>query len=194
MAATCWRQTARLADAIYEDDKVIATENGDLKQGAEGIREGLVQINRKDLAAGAVFIAIGLYFGLSAWFGLRIGRATAMGPGYFPVWLGAILVGFGLVIAIAAIGKPSVPMGIVSWRGVSLVTAGVVFFGVTVRGLGFAPALFFGVMMAALSTEKTSLRSAAIISFVLSAFSIAVFVWALRLPYDVIGPWLWHKG
>ena len=52
-------------------------------------------MNLKDCAAGMLFVAIGLLFAVNAWLGLSIGSAFAMGPGYFPILLGVILIGFG---------------------------------------------------------------------------------------------------
>jgi hypothetical protein len=153
-----------------------------------------MQVNRKDLAAGALFVAIGLYFALGAWFGLRIGHTLSMGPGYFPLWLGIILTGFGAVIAFNALRSEPAGLGRVSWRGVILVTASVVFFGATARGLGLGPALFISIVMASLSTDRTTWRGAVVISAALTVFCVLVFIVALRLPYDIVGPWLWHKG
>jgi hypothetical protein len=149
-----------------------------------------MRLNLRDLAAGALFIAIGSFFALSAIFNLSIGRALSMGPGYFPVLLGLILIGFGLAIAISGAADPAAPFGPVSWRGVGLVTASIVFFALTVRGLGMAVALGGATVLAALSTDRNSPLVAIAISLVLTTFCILVFVVALRLPYPIIGPWL----
>ena len=114
-----------------------------------------------------------------------------MGPGYFPILLGLILIGFGLAIAICGARRiRRRRSGSVSWRGVGLVTASIVFFALTVRGLGMAPALGGATMLAALSTDRNSPLFAIVLSLCLTAFCILVFVFALRLPYAVIGPWL----
>lgn len=149
-----------------------------------------MRLNLRDLAAGALFIAIGSFFSLSAFFNLPIGRALAMGPGYFPILLGLILIGFGLAIAITALATPAAPFGQVSWSGVGLVTASIVFFALTVRGLGMAAALGGATLLAALSSERNSPAFALMISLLLTSFCILVFVVALRLPYPIIGPWL----
>lgn len=149
-----------------------------------------MRVNPKDVAAGALFVAIGLAFGLNAWIGLRLGEARAMGPGYFPVLLGAILVVFGALIALRALGQPPAAFGRVSWRGVGLVTASIVFFAATIRGLGMAPALGGAALMAALSSGRMSWPAATVLSLVLTTFCIVVFLYALQLPYPVIGPWL----
>lgn len=149
-----------------------------------------MQPNLKDLAAGTVFVAIGLLFAVNAWLGLPIGRALAMGPGYFPILLGLLLIGFGLAIFLAGLRKPAESFGTVSWRGVSLVTASIVFFALTVRGLGVAPALGGASMLAALSTARNSFAFAIVLSLCLTTFCILLFVYALQLPYAAIGPWL----
>jgi hypothetical protein len=66
-----------------------------------------MRMNPRDLAAGALFIAIGGFFALNAWLNLAVGRAFAMGPGYFPILLGMILIGFGIAIGAAGLGKPA---------------------------------------------------------------------------------------
>ncbi len=146
--------------------------------------------NFRDLIAGIAFIVIGAAFGLNAWLSLRIGEAQSMGPGYFPVFLGLILVGFGGAIAFSAFGKVSEPLGRVSWRGIALVTVGIVFFAVTVRGLGMAPALSVATLLAALASGRLSLRASLLLAVGLTAFCVAIFLYALHLPYPVIGPWL----
>ncbi len=71
-----------------------------------------------------------------------------------------------------------------------LVTASIIFFAVTVRGLGMALSLGGACMMASLSTGRNTVLQSLIVSFCITAFSILVFVVGLRLPYPVIGPWL----
>jgi hypothetical protein len=149
-----------------------------------------MKINTRDLAAGGLFVVIGLAFGLNAWFTLRIGDVFAMGPGYFPVALGLILAGFGVAIALQGIGRPSEAFGHVPWRGLVLVIGAIFFFGVTVRGLGMAPALFVGTLMSSLSTGRMTLLAAAALSLAITVFSVLVFIYALALPYPVFGLWL----
>lgn len=149
-----------------------------------------MRVNPKDVAAGGIFVAIGLFFSLNAWFTLRIGAARSMGPGYFPVLFGIILIGLGLVIALTAIGRPRESFGEISWRGVFLVTLSIIFFAVTVRGLGMALALGGATVMAAMSSNRLTFVGSLITSASLTTFSILVFIYALRLPYPVIGPWL----
>ena len=153
-----------------------------------------MRANSKDLACGILFVAIGLFFALNAWRELRIGRAFEMGPGYFPILLGVLLTGLGIAIAITALGKPAESFGLISVRGTCLISLSVLFFAVTARPLGMLPSLLISTFIAACSTRQATFRSAIILSLVLTAFNIGIFIYALRLPYPVIGPWLSGGG
>ena len=147
-------------------------------------------INLKDLAAGALFVAIGAFFALDALFNLRIGQAFSMGPGYFPLVLGGGLVGLGLVIALLGIGKTTEPIGPVPWRGIALVIGAIIYFAATVRGLGMVLALGGATLMAALATGRMSWRAASLVSIVITGFCVLAFIYALRLPYPLFGRWI----
>jgi hypothetical protein len=149
-----------------------------------------VSVNLRDLAAGLAFVVIGLAFGVNAWLSLRIGEAQSMGPGYFPVLLGLVLIGFGVAVALSAVAKPAQSIGLVPWRGIILVTGAIVFFGLTVRGLGMVPALGVATTLAALASGRMSWVEVILLVVGLTTFCVLVFLYALQLPYPVLGPWL----
>jgi putative tricarboxylic transport membrane protein len=149
-----------------------------------------MQLNYKDVAPGAIYIAIGLAFAVTAMFNLRMGSGLNMGPGYFPRALGFILVGLGAIIIVGAIGKANSRIGKISWRGVAMVTLALFFFAFGVRTLGLVPALFGCVMLACLASDRISLVRAIAISAVLTIFAALLFVYGLGLPIPLIGPWL----
>lgn len=149
-----------------------------------------VTIDLKDLAAGALFIAIGLFFALDSLLNLRIGQAFSMGPGFFPLVLGGVLVGLGLLIAGLGIGRATEPFGPVPWRGLALVIGAVIFFGATIRGLGMVLSLGGATLMASLASGKMSWRGAVLLTIVLTAFCVLAFIYALRLPYPLFGRWI----
>ena len=65
-----------------------------------------------------------------------------------------------------------------------------IFFGLTVRGLGFVPALFLTALIAAFASRRMGLGMALLLSAALTLFSVAVFSYALGLPFQRFGPWL----
>jgi len=146
--------------------------------------------SQKDLIAGAVFVAFGLAFAITAW-SYDIGTALRMGPGYFPILLGSLLVLLGVGIAIEGrLRGAAPPAGPIPWRAIILLTAAVLFFGFTVRRLGLAPALFGAVLLAAFSSKRTTIVMAFVMAAGLSAVCILIFVELLGLPLPLIGPWL----
>lgn len=145
---------------------------------------------RNNLVCGLLFACLGLSFVVYAWRSLPIGEASSMGPGYFPTGLGILLIILGLTIGFSHSDKEERILPPVPWRGVTLITCAVLFFGGMVRTLGLAPSLLVSTFLAGLATGRLKPTSALILGVVLTAFSIAVFVIGLGMPYPIIGPWL----
>ncbi len=144
----------------------------------------------KDILAGAIFIAFGLAFAGGA-LTYDIGSLTTMGPGYVPLVLGVALTGLGgLIILKGFIAVEGEPIGPVDWRAVALITASLLFFGITVRGLGVVGALFGATLLAALARSATGIREALLIAAALTVVSVLIFIVALQLRLDLIGPWI----
>lgn len=149
------------------------------------------QTSIRDLLSGLVFIAFGLAFGYAS-LNYSIGTAFRMGPGYFPLMLAGILVFLGIVILVQSFfaGADELPLERTPWLGLVLILGGLIFFGLTVRGLGLAPSLFITTFMSAFASRKTGFIGALIIATVLVVLCMLIFVVALGLPLRMVGPWL----
>jgi hypothetical protein len=148
--------------------------------------------SRKDLLAGAVFVGFGLAFGVTA-STYEVGSALRMGPGYFPLVLGGLLVLLGVLIAangLAAGDTDSDEFGPVPWKAAALLIGALLFFGFTVRGLGLAPSVFVTVFLAAMAGRDVRVLPAAMVAGSLTALSIIIFVFVLQLRLPLVGPWL----
>ena len=153
-----------------------------------------MQLSAKDFLAGLVFIAFGLSFAYAAW-GYNLGTAIRMGPGYFPVVLGGLLVLLGILVLVeAAVAGEHSPTGPVPWRGLVLILGSVLFFGFTVRRIGLVPSLFLTVLLAALSSARTGIVAALVLAAGLTAACTLIFTYALGLPLPLVGPWLRAVG
>lgn len=138
---------------------------------------------------GAIFIAVGLIFGYQSW-NLEIGTAFRMGPGYFPLVLSIILILLGIVVFVQATRVAGEPVGPIAWRGMLFILPAPIFFGLTVRGLGFVPSIFLTAMIAAFASSRMRPGMALLLSAGLTLFSVIVFSYALGLPFQRFGPWL----
>ena len=145
---------------------------------------------RKDLLAGAVFVGFGLAFAVTSTT-YEIGSALRMGPGFFPLVLGGILVLLGVLIAVTGlVAAEGGEIGTVPWRALVLLIAAILFFGFTVRDLGLAPALFVAVLLAVFAGRNVRPVPALVIAASLTALSVLIFVYALQLRLPLVGPWL----
>lgn len=145
----------------------------------------------KDLLAGLIFIGFGLAFGYAS-LNYNIGTAVRMGPGYFPLMLAGILIFLGVIITAQAFaaGRDEEPLERVPWLGLTMILGALAFFGLTVRGLGLAPALFVATFMSAFASQKTGVVGALIIAALLVVACMLIFVVGLGLPLRMVGPWL----
>jgi hypothetical protein len=138
---------------------------------------------------GAIFIGLGGFF-IYQCLGLELGTAFKMGPGYFPLVLALILALLGIIILVQSTRVEGEPLGPVAWRGMLFILPAPIFFGLTVRGLGFVPSLFFTALIACFASQKMKPLTAIVLSIALTIFSVAVFSYALGLPFQRFGPWV----
>jgi putative tricarboxylic transport membrane protein len=143
----------------------------------------------KDLFAGLIYI----FFGASAILIAReynMGSVFKMGPAYFPTVLSALLIVVGSISVIRAFILPGTPIGAISIKGLLLVTASIVVFGLVVRGAGLAIALPLLLFISAAASVKIRWQTTLIIALGLTLFCVLVFLKGLGIPLPVIGPWL----
>jgi len=117
-----------------------------------------------DIIAGAVFVAFGAFFAVGA-FDYPLGTLFRMGPGMFPLILGgALTVLGGIVVASGFVGDEERSIGGLPWRGVLLIPAALLFFGLTVRGLGVVPAVLVATLLAGLASSRVHPLAALVIA------------------------------
>ncbi|RWG05356.1 tripartite tricarboxylate transporter TctB family protein [Mesorhizobium sp.] len=111
----------------------------------------------------ALFIAFGAFFALQS-LGLEIGSAFRMGPGYFPLALAIVLLLLGVIILVQAVRFESEAIGHIAWRGMLLILPAPIFFGLTVRGLGFIPSIFLTALIASFASARMKPLTALVLS------------------------------
>ncbi|NEI58143.1 tripartite tricarboxylate transporter TctB family protein [Rhizobium leguminosarum] len=148
-----------------------------------------ISFDTTNAICGALFVATGAFFAIQS-LGLDLGTAVRMGPGYFPLVLAAVLVLLGAIIFIQALRVEGQPIDPFAWRGMLFILPAPVFFGLTVRGLGFAPSLFLTAFIACFASQKMNVFFAIILSLLLTIFSVGVFSYGLGLPFERFGPWV----
>ena len=157
--------------------------------------------SQRDFFSGLLFMALGLAFAWGA-ATYEIGEAAHMGPGYFPLVLGIVLVALGGFIAFKSLvveTEDGEPMGAWAWKPLGFVIAANVAFGALIGGLpsiglppmGMVAAIVVLTFVSALAADKFVLKEVAILSAVLAAGSWFALVVLLKLQLPV---WPWFVG
>lgn len=143
-----------------------------------------------DVLAGGIFVLIGGAFAVGS-LGYELGTPLRMGPGAFPLLVGTVVVALGLAIAIKGlIAGEVVSFGPIPWRAVGVIVLAVVFFGYSVRNIGFVPASVVTALLTTLASRQVRLLAALAVAAGLTAASTLIFVVGLRLSIPLFGPWL----
>jgi predicted MFS family arabinose efflux permease len=142
-------------------------------------------LNNKDVWGGLMLIAIGAAAVLIAR-DYPFGTALRMGPGYFPVILGALLILFGLAILAGGLRRGEPVEGSWSLRALIVMPLSLILFGVLMQYAGFVPAMLVLIVGSATASSEFRLVEVLLFALALTAVSVAVFVWALGLPYPLI--------
>jgi putative tricarboxylic transport membrane protein len=165
----------------------------------------------KDFLAGLVFLA----FGAAAVYFAReypLGTPMRMGSGYFPTLLGWILGAFGVYLSARGIWQMArrapraeeAELDFVQqdnlgpapvawswraaawgWRAVACIVASMVVFGFLMPRLGLVPALVAMFFVAALGGREFRWREVLVLTALMTALAVGVFVVLLKLPFQI---------
>jgi hypothetical protein len=141
----------------------------------------------KDFLAGLVFLA----FGWGAIHGARafeLGTLARMGPGWFPAALGVILALFGVFLMARGIGWPEKSPGPVAWgwRAPLCIVVSMLAFGFLMPRFGLVPALAAMFLIATLGGREFRWLEVLVLTVVMTAFAVGVFVYLLKLPFQLV--------
>jgi hypothetical protein len=142
--------------------------------------------SQEDFWAGIMFIG----FGLVAIFVARdypMGSAMRMGPGYFPTYLGAIMMALGAIIMFRSTVVPGERIRRFGWRGLVLLSLAFAVYGFLIDTLdiGFVPSIAAVVILSTLASREFRLLESLLLAAALVLGTVAVFIWGLEMPYPL---------
>src|SRR5437763_9706117 len=141
-------------------------------------------LNNKDVWAGLLLIAIGATAMLIAR-NYAFGTALRMGPGFFPIVLGGLLIAFGLYMLASGLRQAEKIAGSWSLRALIILPLSLVLFGVLMERAGFVPAMLVLIFGSATASTEFRFVEVLLFSLFLTAVCAAVFVYGLGLPYPL---------
>jgi len=146
--------------------------------------------NNRDFLAGLLFIAIGVVAVVVAR-DYTMGNAMRMGPAYFPTALGGILVLLGAWVTARGIRSGEKVKGEWGWKPLLLIALAVVLFGFLMSRLGLVPALVAVFLVSAAGGREFRLKEVLVLTALMSAFTVVVLLYVLKMPYPLIAGYLW---
>jgi hypothetical protein len=143
---------------------------------------------KRDYYAGALMVLCGLLTAQDAR-QYPLGTLHQMGPGYFPVALGILLIVLGIIIAGTAGSGPEekdheqYPHS--EWRGWLCIITGPALFIVLGKFGGMVPATFACVFVSALGNRETTLKAALMLSAGITIAGVILFAYLLKIPMPI---------
>jgi len=132
-----------------------------------------------------------------------LGTLARMGPGYFPLMLGAVLVVIGLIIAVTPEAAETTHTGEAETHSVktliarhlrpwSAVVGGMIAFVLLGHHGGLIPATFALIFIAALGDRSNSVQACFWLAIGVVAFAVVAFHYGLRLQFPLFQFALWN--
>jgi hypothetical protein len=138
----------------------------------------------KDFWSGLMFCGFAAVAMLAAR-GYSLGTVGKMGPGYFPLLLGAVLAGLGGILIGRSLVFDGEPMARLHVLPIAVIAFAVALFGLMIEPFGLIVTLAVLTLVTAWAGADFRLVETAVLAVALIAFSIGVFVYLLGLPIAI---------
>jgi hypothetical protein len=142
--------------------------------------------NQKDFFAGLLVVALGLFF---VGFGLqyKFGTSAKMGPSYFPTVVGTISILLGIIISVRGLCAKAMEERIAkfNWPALLLILGPIVLFGLLLKKLGLILSLLILVAGSSYADKGFRWRATLMNAAVLIVICLVVFVWGLKLQFQL---------
>lgn len=137
----------------------------------------MAHVDRRDLVAGLLLAALGVFVALYAGSHYTLGTAGQMGPGYFPVMLGWLLAALGTVIALLSLRRAAQALQPppLARRALVAVPVAVLVFSALVERVGLVPATVALTFIATAAERPYRVRRTAVLSLCLALLAWLIF-------------------
>lgn len=149
-----------------------------------------IRVDPKDLITGVLLFALAVAFATIALRRLALGQPASMGPGFFPLTIAVVLGGLALAIAIRAFRRQGEALTFAGPRALACILLAPAAFALAVGPLGFIPAIALTGFVAAWGSRLMTVLYAALLTLFLTLLCTGIFVYLLRMPVSLFGPWL----
>ena len=138
--------------------------------------------NQQDVAAGLIYVLAGAGFSLGA-LNYNIGEAARMGPGWFPFWVGILLIAVGVATGASGMHAKAAEEKVkrLELRSVAWILGSVVLFGLLLQHAGLVLSLAVLIVVSSMASHEFSWKGTLLNAAVLIAFSVGAFIKGINL-------------
>jgi hypothetical protein len=140
----------------------------------------------KDFLTGILFVVIGAGVVVIAQ-DYKFGSARQMGPGFFPIVLGTILIGFAAILLVRSFVGEAEPIGDFAVRPAFYVLGSSLLFSLLLRPAGMFVAIVVMVTLVSRAQRTMSLTRSFLVGVALAAGSAFLFVYLLGQNLPLVG-------
>ena len=134
--------------------------------------------------AGLLFLSVGAgAIGIAS--GYAIGTPLHMGPGYFPIAVGTLLVLVGAVSRLRALVMTPTGTERIALRPLVVIGAAVVVFAGGIDRIGLVPTVFVSSLLACTAGPDPRILESCLIAACLSVIAAGIFFYGLKLPFSL---------
>lgn len=138
-----------------------------------------------DLLSGAILVVLGVATAIYTVMSYKLGTFSRMGPGMFPLMVGVLIAGLGLLVLVPALWRPTA-MPIIRLREFCSVIAGILAFAALIEPVGFVPAIVVLTFIAALAEHPYRAGRTLMVAVGLSIVAFLLFRVGLSLPIPAL--------
>lgn len=139
------------------------------------------RLDYRDVVAGALLVVVGLSAALYATGHYPTGTLRRMGAGMFPMMLGYLLAGLGVLILVPALFRAG-DLPVPDWRPLVAILVGISAFAVIVERFGMVPAIIGLTACVVFADGRPRALRTLLLACALSAIAFVVFQLALGIP------------
>lgn len=147
----------------------------------------MLQKDYRDILGGLLMMGLGLFVAWYSYENYDIGTMNRMGPGFFPIGLGALLAVLGFFIALPAFFRSGTSIRF-EVRTLVLVTASIAAFAMLLKSMGIIVATAVAVMLSSLADREITWKGRVLVALGVAAMVWLVFIYGLRM---VLPTWPW---
>lgn len=140
--------------------------------------------NPEDFWAGIMFLIFGI---LAVYISqdYPMGSAMRMGPGYFPTYLGVLLIVLGTIVSLLSLKTEGERIRPFPWKPMFWLSLSFIIFAWGIDHIGFVPSLLGLIVCSAAAGQVFNVKEVLVLSVVLVASMVGIFIFGIELPYPL---------